>query len=89
MQNYGIPTVKFDPAKVTETVKTDLRQNIKSLNEVGADDFDMIHAAALRSISVGRDLHILYQALMTIGGMGKRRAEGISFSLNNKATALI
>ncbi|MEO7480875.1 MAG: hypothetical protein ABIT70_09715 [Sulfuriferula sp.] len=89
MRNYGIPTVKFDPAKVTETVKADLRQNIKLLNEVGAGDFDMIYAAALRSISAGRALHILYQVLMTIDGMGKRRAEGISLSLNNKATALI
>ena len=88
-QTYGIPTVRFDPTKVTETVKADLRQNIKSLNEVGGGDFDKIYDAALRSISAGRALHILYQALMTISGMHKRRAEDISRSLNNKATALI
>lgn len=88
-QNYGMPAVKFDSAKVTETIKADLRQNIKSLNEVGADDFDMIYDAAIRSISAGRALHILYQVLITIHGMSKRRAESISLSLNNKATALI
>ncbi len=88
-QPYGIPTVKFDPAKVTEAVKADLRQNIRSLKEVGAADFDMIYDAAIRSISVGRGLHILYQALMTTDGMHKRRAEDISRSLNNKATAII
>jgi hypothetical protein len=88
-QTYGIPTVKFNPAKVTETVKADLRQNTKLINEVGAGDFDRIYNAALRSISAGGALHILYQALMTIDGMGKRRAEDISRSLNNKATALI
>ncbi|MFZ0495876.1 MAG: hypothetical protein WBD78_03270 [Methylocella sp.] len=74
---------------MTETVKANLRQNIKSLNEVGAGDFDMIYDAALRSISAGGALHILYQALMTIDGTSKRRAEDISRSLNNKATATI
>jgi hypothetical protein len=84
-----VPTVKFDPARVTETVKADLRQKIKSINEVSAADFEMIYDAALRSISAGGALHILYQALMTIEGIGKRRAREISLSLNNKATALI
>ena len=88
-QNYGIPTVKFDPTKVTEAIKIDLRQNIKSLIEVAPDNSDMIYDAALRSISAGRALSILYQALMTIDGMSKRRAADISLSLNNKATALI
>jgi uncharacterized protein with gpF-like domain len=88
-ENYGIPTVKFDPARVTEAVKADLHQNIRSLREVGVGDFEMVYDAALRSISAGRALHILYETLMTIDGMSKRRAEGISRSLNNKATALI
>ncbi len=88
-QTYGIPTVKFDPAKVTEAVKADLTKNIKSLKEVGVADFDVIYDAALRSISAGGALHILYQALMTIDGMHRRRAEDISRSLNNKATALM
>lgn len=87
--SYRIPTVKFDAAKVTEGVKADLRKNIKSLKEIGAGDFDKIYEAALRSISTGRALHIVYQALMTIDGMHKRRAEDISRSLNNKATALM
>jgi hypothetical protein len=88
-QIYGIPTVKFDAAKVTEVVKVDLRKNIQSLKEIDAGDFDKIYEAALRSISAGRALHILYQALMTIEGMHRRRAEDISRSLNNKATALM
>ena len=86
---HGIPTVKFDAAKVTEAVKADLRENIRSLKEIGGGDFDKIYEAALRSISAGRALHIVYQALMTIDGMHKRRAEDISRSLNNKATALM
>jgi hypothetical protein len=88
-QTYGIPTVKFDATKVTEAVKADLRKNIKSLKEIGAGDFDKIYEAALRSISAGCALHILYQALMSIVGMHKRRAEDVARSLNNKANALM
>jgi hypothetical protein len=88
-QSHGIPTFSFDPTKVTETVKADLRQNIKSLAEVGHRDFETIYDAALHSISAGRALQILYQALLTIDGMSKRRAEEISLSLNNKATSLM
>jgi len=88
-QIYRIRAVMFDPAKVTETVKADLRRDIKSLKEVGVGDFDMVYDAALRSISAGRALHILYQALVIIDGMGEHRAKDISRSLNNKATALI
>lgn len=88
-QSHGIPTVGLDPAKVTETVKADLRQNIKSLIEVGPRDLETIYSAALHSIFSGRALQILYQALLTIDGMSKRRAEEISLSLNNKATVLM
>jgi hypothetical protein len=84
-----ISTVKFNPAKVTGTVKADLWQNIKLIKEVPSNDFDMIYDAALGSISAGRALHILYRALMTIDGMNKRRAEDISRLLNDRATALM
>ena len=84
-----LPTVEFDPTRVTEAIKADLRKNISSLDEVGPANFDVIYEAAFRSISAGRALHILYQALMTIDGMSKHRAEEISLSLNNKTTALM
>jgi len=88
-QSRGIPTVGFNPTKVTETVKADLRQNIKSLIEVESSNFETVYDAALHSISAGRALQILYQALLTIDGMSKRRAEEIALSLNNKATSLM
>jgi uncharacterized protein with gpF-like domain len=88
-QNSGIPTVKFDATNVTEAVKAALRDNIKSLGEISSGHFDMIYNAAVRSITAGRDLRILYLALVTIDGMSRRRAEDISRSLNNKATALM
>jgi hypothetical protein len=81
--------IAFDPARVSETVKADLRQNIKLVAEVGVDDVDMIYGAALHSILSGGDLHTLFRVLMTIDGMGERRAEDLSRSLNNKASALI
>ena len=85
----SIPTVKFDPRRVTEGVKADLRENIKALGEVGIANFELIYEAALRSITAGRDLHVLYVALMTIDGMTKSRASNISRSLNNKAASLM
>jgi len=88
-QSQGVPTVKFDSSKISEAIKSDLRQNVKLLTEVPPHDFDMIYEAALRSITAGRALDILCKALLTIDGMNKRRAADISLSLNNKASALM
>jgi uncharacterized protein with gpF-like domain len=87
----GIPTVKFDASRVTETVKADLRKNIMLLEGINRDDFEQVYDAALRSISAGRDLSLLYNVLMQINieGMTKQRAEEIARLLNNKATALM
>lgn len=87
--SHLIPTVGFDATKVSQAVKTDLRHNIESLAEVDPNSFTTIYDAALQSISAGRALHILYQALLTIDGISKARAEEISLSLNNKATSLM
>jgi uncharacterized protein with gpF-like domain len=48
-----------------------------------------IYEAALGSVSAGRDLNVLFLALMKIEGMSKERAAEIARSLNNKATAII
>ena len=67
----------------------DLKQNIRALPEVGANDFETVYQAAFRAISVGGALNIIYAALIDIEGMPKRRAEEISRSLSFKATALM
>jgi uncharacterized protein with gpF-like domain len=87
----GIPTVKFDASRVTETVKADLRKNIMLLEGISRNHFERVNDAALRSISAGRDLSLLYNVLMqmNIDGMTKQRAEEIARLLNNKATALM
>ena len=88
---YRIPTVTFDVSKVTETVKSDIRRNIILLEEIDESHFEQVYDAALRSISAGRDLSLLYNALMqmNINGVTKRRATKIADLLNNKATALM
>jgi hypothetical protein len=88
-KSFGIPKSKFDPANVTETVKADLRNNIKSLREIGDDKFDLIYDAALRSIYAGDDLPSLCSVLNSLDSIDEFRAEEISRSLHNKATALI
>lgn len=87
----GIPTVEFDASRVTETVKADLRKNIMLLERISRNHFELVYDAALRSISVGRDLSLLYNALMqmNIDGMTKQTAGEIARLLNNKATALM
>ena len=84
-----IPTVRFDPTRVTKNIKADLKQNIRAIDDINDEYFDFIFKAALQSIVSGRDLHVLYNALITVDGMTKSRASTIALELNNKATALM
>lgn len=61
-----VPTVKFDPARMTDAVLVDLKENIRGLPEVDADDFEAIYQAAFRAISAGGALHIISAALIGI-----------------------
>lgn len=85
-----IPTVPFDPARITQAVRDDLRRNIAALEDVGPHE-EAVYNAALSSIRVGRDLWSLAEALqrLPIDGMTRHRAAEISRTLHNKATALI
>jgi uncharacterized protein with gpF-like domain len=87
----GIRTVKFDTSRVTETIKADLRKNVILLEGIDKNHFEQIYNAALRSISAGRDLSLLYNVLMqmNIDGMTKQRATEIARVLNNRTTALM
>jgi len=87
----GVPTIKFDPSKVTETVKADVRSAILALPEIDQKNFEQVYDAAIRSISAGRNLHLLFNALtkMNIVGMTKVRAADIARLLNNRATSLM
>jgi len=85
-----IPTVGFDALRVTKEVKADIRNNILLLG-IDSKCVDPVYDAAVRSVSAGRDLSLLYNALMqlNISGMTKRRAGEIARLLNNRATALM
>lgn len=84
-----IPIVKFDPSVVSESVKADLRSNLKLIDDLDRKHFEQVYEAAIRSISADRNLQVLYIALMDIDGMSKQRATQIARSLSNKATSLI
>jgi len=84
-----MPTVRFDPTRVSDAVLANLKANIQALPEVGPHDFETIYQAAFRAISVGGALNIIYAALMDIDGMTKPRASDISRSLNSKAKAIM
>ncbi|MBI2714239.1 MAG: hypothetical protein HYX37_07260 [Rhizobiales bacterium] len=72
-------------------MKADLRKNIMLLGEIDKNNFEQVYDAALRSISAGGDLQVLYNVLMqmNINGMTKQRAAEIARLLNNKATAIM
>lgn len=86
-----IPTVKFDASRVTEDVKLEIRESVAQIGEIDARHFDEIYDAALRSVSAGRDLHVLYEALMRISadGITRRKAEEIARHINNRATSFM
>jgi len=85
---YKIPTVEFDATRVNAVVQADLRENIRSFTDIDPKDFQTVYDAALRSISGGRNLHILAVALEGIG-IGRGRAGDIARTLNNRATGLM
>ena len=80
MSKAGIPTVKFDASRVTETVKADIRRNVIALEEVGGTHVDQVYDAALRSISAGRDLSVLYNTLIEMNISGRAASEQQSHS---------
>jgi hypothetical protein len=88
---YSLPTVRFDPARVTNEIKADLRKNVEATKEFERSHFDQVYEAALLSVSRGGDLAVLFNAIMALHlpGMTKKKAGAISSSLNSKATALM
>ena len=85
----AIPTVKFDPASVSQSVKANLRANVESLDDVGKKHIRPVYEAALGCVLAGGDLHLLSVALMKIEGVPKERAAEIARSLHSKANAQI
>lgn len=85
----AMPTVKFDPSRVTETVKVDLKNNIRLIEDIDPKHFDLVYDAAVRAISVGFDLGTLCDVLTGIDGVSKQRGAQIARTLSNKARSLI
>jgi uncharacterized protein with gpF-like domain len=88
---HTVPTVKFDPRRVTDAVKADLQKNIHNIKEFDESHFDQIYDAALRSVSRGMDLATLFDAItaLNLPDVTKQRAGEISRNLNFKAKALM
>lgn len=89
--SHTIPTVKFDSSQITEAVRADIRKNVELIEGIDPKHFDQIYEAVLSSVTAGRNLFLLVNALMqmNIDGMTKARAGQIANFLNNKATATI
>lgn len=84
----AIPTVKFDPKRVSKAVKEDLRRNIDELRALPSGSHNAAFKAALASIKAGRDLKSLTDVLVKIGVEWKEAAS-IAMNLNNRATSIM
>jgi hypothetical protein len=87
----SLPTVKFDRASVTASVKADLRANIEAIEDIDSPHIEPIYRAAVEAISRGGDLHLLTNAIMEleIPGVARARAVGMARWLSRSASALI
>jgi len=84
-----VPTVSFDSSRVTPLVRADLEATLRLIADIPSTDFDRIHRASLESVSRGRDLQVVAQALLTIDGITKKRAGAIARLVNNRATSIM
>ena len=84
----ALPTVAFDASRVTDGIKADLWAKVQELEDLPNGQQEAVYEAALRSVSRGRDLHVLAKALTEIG-VPSARASEIAFYLNNRATSMM
>jgi len=61
-----LPAVRFDRSRVTDEVKHDLWESIAGLKEVGSNELEGIHQAAIASVQQGGNLFILSQAILKL-----------------------
>lgn len=86
---HSMPTVKFDSSLVTAKIKADLKNNIKLIDDLDKKYYGSVYDAAVRAISAGGNLPLLFSALMECEGMTKGTAGEIARFLNNRAMSLI
>lgn len=84
----AIPTVKFDPKRVSKAVEDDLRKNLSQLSTLPQGSQDTIFKAALVSFKAGRDLKSLTDAITQVG-VERKDAAAIAMHLNNRATSIM
>ena len=88
-QRPSMPTVRFDPSTVTESVKKSLRRNIESYDGLGKRHAPKVYKIMLRSLLESRDMPWLIQALTGIDGISRDWAIGISRSVLHRVMAQI
>ncbi|SEI76726.1 hypothetical protein SAMN05518849_101836 [Sphingobium sp. AP50] len=83
-----VPTVKFDPMRVTEAIRADLWERIQEFEDLPLGEEQRIFDAAVVMAQRGRDLHHLAKTLEEMG-VTKSRASYIAHYLGNRSTALM
>jgi hypothetical protein len=87
----SIPKVRFDALRHTDAVIPEIVYKIRNIPEFDDSHFDRIYNTTLNSITRGRNLALLYNAIMELNlpVMTKQRASEISCHLNDIATTML
>lgn len=83
-----IPTVSFDPRRVTAAVRSDIEATLKSAPEIPASGFGVAYDAAIRCASDGGNLAVLAQALEGLG-LTRGQALDVARFVHRRARAVI
>ncbi len=83
-----IPTVKFDPGRVTPAVEACILSTLKSIPELSGELAVRLYGAAIESVRSGRDLKVLRDSLTDIG-LSQKEASEIALFVNNRASSVI
>lgn len=84
----SIPTVRFDPSRVTDTVVDNIAATLTELNIVPERHWDAVFKTTVASVKRGRDLAMMCRALKGIG-VSKRDAEHAARLVHCRASAIM
>jgi hypothetical protein len=72
----AMPTIKFDPSVVTNSLKADLRRNIELLGDLETKHVMRVYELALRSIVGRRDFYLFCTEMMNPAHRRNDQIEG-------------
>lgn len=83
-----LPTVRFDPSRVSEALKFDLWKSVQEFEDLPYGQERTIYAAALQAVMAGGAVNILSDVMVEMG-VTKSRAGEVSRYLSGRAWSIM